>query len=113
MNNDIFKRIDELMRQQKKRQRELNQYLGLTHSTYDNWKRGTSESFMKYIEKIAEYLNVSPNYLICGKDDVSLPINKRKEDEDRIIHMIRSLPEKELTRLLRIIEAFSSTVEPA
>jgi len=89
----------------------LNDYLGLTHSTYDNWKNGSSESFLKHIDKIAEFLNVTPNYLLRGSDTVSLRETKQKMNEDRMVKLFRSIPEKEGERLLRIVEAFVSSME--
>ena len=95
----------------KKKKKDLNDYLGLTHSTYDNWKNGSSESFLKHIDKIAEFLNVTPNYLLRGSDTVSLRETKQKMNEDRMVKLFRSIPEKEGERLLRIVEAFVSSME--
>ena len=78
MAKDVFVRIDQLMKTQKKKKKDLNDYLGLTHSTYDNWKNGSSESFLKHIDRIAEFLNVTPNYLLRGTDTVSLRETKQK-----------------------------------
>ena len=71
MVDDAFARIDHLMRQQNRKNKDLNDFLGLTKSTYDGWKRGTSKSFMKYLDRIAEYMNVTPNYLLCGTDVIN------------------------------------------
>ena len=36
MNNEIFDRIDKLMKIQNKQQKEMNEYLKLNQKTYDN-----------------------------------------------------------------------------
>ena len=111
MDNEIFRRIDQQMKIQKKKHKELNAFLGLTHSTYDNWKRGTSQSFLRYIDRIAEFLNVTPNYLISGSDKVYLQENKRHQIESKVLEIMTSLPEREAERLLALIETFAATIE--
>lgn len=44
--------------------------LGLHKRTITDWKSGKSKSYMKYIDRIADYFNVSTDYLL-GKSDVS------------------------------------------
>ncbi|MBQ8092153.1 MAG: helix-turn-helix domain-containing protein [Clostridia bacterium] len=109
--NEIFDRIDQLMISKKKKKKDLNDYLGLTHSSYNNWKLGTNESFLKYIDKIAEFLNVSPNYLLRGTDDIILDDNKQKQNETKLLRLFRSIPEHEADRLLIIVDAFVSSLD--
>jgi len=37
---------------------------GIRNKTVDNWKRGRSKSYYKMISELAEFFNVTPNYLI-------------------------------------------------
>lgn len=111
MIDEVFARIDHLMRQQKKKNKDLNEYLGLTKSTYDGWKRGTSKSFMKYIDRIAEFLDVTPNYLLCGTDVVNQKVTARTQAENRILCLLRLVPETELMRLVQMIEAYALSFE--
>ena len=67
--NDVFDRIDSLMKSQKKQYKELNEYLNLGKKTYDNWKTGKSSTYLKYLNEIAKFLNVTPNYLLNGVDE--------------------------------------------
>ena len=113
MVTEVFERIDHLMVIQRKKIKDLNSYLGLKQSTYDNWKRGKSESYMKHIDRIAEYLNVSPNYLICGTDSIEAREGRRKLIEDEIIDMVRSISDKDANTLLNIATAFVSSVKSA
>ena len=59
-----LEKINELLKQQHKKQKDLTDYLGLTKNTFTNWKLGTSESYKKHINKIAEFFNVSTDYLL-------------------------------------------------
>ena len=42
--------------------------MGLDKSTISDWKRGANQSYKKHIEKIADYFNVSADYLL-GRDN--------------------------------------------
>lgn len=44
--------------------KELAQYLGVVPNVITNWKNGSSKSYRKYIHKIAEYYDVSVDYLM-------------------------------------------------
>ena len=59
-----LEKINELLKQQHKKQKDLTDYLGLTKNTFTNWKLGTSESYKKHIYKIAEFFDVSTDYLL-------------------------------------------------
>ena len=64
-----LERIDNLMHEQKKQYKELNEYLGVGKTTYAAWKNGMSKSYFKHIDEIALFLGVSPNYLIDGQQE--------------------------------------------
>ena len=52
MEDQIFERIESLMRSQGVKTKEMLDYLELHRCTYDNWKAGKSKSYLKYIDKI-------------------------------------------------------------
>ena len=49
------------------RQRDLSDHLGLSKNTMTGWKNGNNTSYMKHLPKIAEFLDVSVDYLL-GKE---------------------------------------------
>lgn len=61
-------RISILLKQRGQTQKDLTDFLGLTKNTFTNWKSGNNESYKKYISQIAEFLNVSTDYLL-GKTE--------------------------------------------
>ena len=68
---DILDRISDILVKQGKKQKELTAFLGVKESAYSEWRKGKSLSYKsKYINRIAEYLNVSPEYLLGKSDDV-------------------------------------------
>ena len=66
---DTLDKIIEQLAIQGKRQKDITDYLGIKETAFAEWKKGKSLSYKsKHIGKIAEYLNVTPDYLL-GKSD--------------------------------------------
>lgn len=70
----ITERIFSELEKQHISQTELGEYLQLNRNAISDWKFGRNESYYKYISQIADYLNVSTDYLL-GKTDISQSIN--------------------------------------
>lgn len=62
---DILGRITLLLGSRE--QQELTEYLNLKKSAFTDWKSGKSSSYRKYLIEIAEFFNVSLDYLVYGK----------------------------------------------
>lgn len=93
------------MKEQRVSQQEICQYLNLTKQTFSEWKAGRSESYLKYLPQIAEYLDVSVDYLL-GKT----PSPERKnipEDEKRLRELLSQMSEEQLQTAYRIISAIA------
>lgn len=60
-------KITDLLKKQQKSQKDLTDFLGLTKNSYSNWKSGNNNSYMKYLPQIADFLNVSVDFLL-GKE---------------------------------------------
>ena len=63
-NNDVMMRIQELLRERGKKQKELTDYLGITPNAFTDWKSGRIKSYTKHLPKIAEFLGVTVDYLV-------------------------------------------------
>lgn len=61
-------KINELLKQQNKKQKDLTDFLGLSKNAYTNWKNGNNNSYMKHLPQIADFLNVSVDFLL-GKEN--------------------------------------------
>lgn len=83
---DTLERIIQLLKEQKKRQKDLTDYLGITKNAFTNWKSGNNTSFIKYLPKIADFLNVSVDVLL-GKGTVQ----KSTELPDELLQLISLL----------------------
>ena len=101
MSYDVFKRIDKIMKAQRRKNNELNSYLKVNNSTYDNWRRGNSKSYLKYIDEIADFLHVDPKEL-TGDPAVQMQDPK----EDKLLDLFRSVTESEKDLLIKVVDAF-------
>ena len=61
---DILDRIIMLLKEKNKKQMELTNHLGISKNAFTNWKGGFSQSYMKHLPKIAEFFDVSVDYLL-------------------------------------------------
>ena len=62
-----LEKIIECLKKQGKKQKDLTDYLGLGKNTFSNWKAGHNNSYLKYINQIADFLGVSSDYLFGTK----------------------------------------------
>ena len=67
--NAVVDRIEELLSLQKKTKQDLIRYLGLANGAFTSWRYRNGKSYLLHIEKIAEFLGTTPNYLLKGIDD--------------------------------------------
>ncbi len=66
--DDFLTRMFALLKAQEKKHKDLADHLGITPQRVTDWKSGRISSYSKYMDKIADYLGVSVDYLLSGKD---------------------------------------------
>lgn len=81
---DTISIILELLNDSGKNQKELTEYIGITEAVFSQWKSKSSKSYNKYLDKIAEYFDVSTDYLL-GKTD----IKKEPPKSERLIELLK------------------------
>lgn len=64
---DTLNKIIQILKERKIKQIELTNYLGVSKNIFTDWKAGRNISYMKHLPKIAEFFDVSVDYLI-GKE---------------------------------------------
>lgn len=74
---NAFDRIQNLLEEQSKTQKELTDYLSINKSVYSTWKSGKSKSYSKYMIEIAKFFNTTLDYLY-GIVDNSISCDKHK-----------------------------------
>ena len=105
----MLKIINEL-RMQGKTGKDLEKALGLANGAFSKWKYTNIKSYMKYLELIADYLNVTTEYLqdIEEREEKTYDITAA---EMRIVEIYRKLDFGERECLLKTIEYFSNSCE--
>lgn len=101
VDNEIVIRIIKTMEKRGIRQKELMNSIGIAANAFSKWKYDNNKSYLKHIDGIAKYLNVTTNYLLYGITDELKTKNYSEEDIELfdIIHDLK--PErKQLVRLL-------------
>ncbi len=65
----IVSRIVDLLEKKSITRATLMKYLGLTGSVFSTWSNGKTHTYENYLDRIAEFLNVSVEYLRYGKEN--------------------------------------------
>ena len=65
---EIYERIFELLGNKRSRQLELAKAIGVSTQTVSSWKTRGSDPSAKLISSIADFLGVSTDYLLTGKE---------------------------------------------
>ena len=102
---EIFQRIDDLLKRKHVQQKDLIEYLGLARGTYSNWTRKKSTSYLSYIGEIAIFFGVNANYLITGDSDMPftpLPLASSPQEE-QYLSCYREATDIEKEMLLNIV----------
>jgi transcriptional regulator with XRE-family HTH domain len=101
---DTLHIISQLLSQQCKTQKDLTDYLGIQKTAYTQWKLGKNNSYLKHISKIAEYLDVSADYLL-GTEQKNNPLS----DLDNELNIKRmAMTEEEKVKMLEYAELLIS-----
>ena len=99
-NDPIVLKIMELLRLQGKTEKDLINHVGLSNTAFTKWKYKGVKSYRKYLEKIAEYLEVTPAYLTEGVDDI-INLSALTASELRLIQLYRKMGNDAKETLLR------------
>jgi transcriptional regulator with XRE-family HTH domain len=61
---EVLTRIENLLKGKKISKKDFLSSLGFNRSTWGNWERGVSKTYYNNLAKIADYFNVSADYLL-------------------------------------------------
>ena len=89
MNSKFSERLKELRKDQRKTQDELSKVLNVRRSTYGEYERGKIRPPAEKIFKLAEYFNVSIDYLIGNTE----------QKTSKVVNSTEALEHLELFRL--------------
>ena len=66
--DETLERILELMKEKRVSAVEMEDLLKVSRGSFSNWKRGKGKSFYEHIDRIADRLGVSIDYLVRGNE---------------------------------------------
>lgn len=85
-------------------QNQLANNLGINRSTYNGYEQGISEPSIETLKKIADYFDVSLDYL-CGRQNKNLLfVDSLSEPQKKLIELIKPLSEQEVYRIIGYVE---------
>lgn len=90
---DTMNKIIYLLDKNKKKQKELTDYLEIDKSTFTAWKNGKNKSYTKHLSKIAQFFGVSTDYLLGNEKKLS---EKSESLDDVYFSLAKELQDKEI-----------------
>lgn len=109
-NDQIVLRIMEVLKAQKKTEKELVEYIGLANGTFTKWKYKNVKSYQHHMDKISEFLNVSQTYLTDGIDDI-INVHSLSASEVHLLQMYRKMGKEEREVLMKSASWFVDSLE--
>lgn len=113
---DVIDRLNLLQQQSGMNQKDLARDIGLSLSIFTIWNKGTAKPGLKQLVKIAQYFNVSLDWLVFGEDTPNNDLeNVIKPDftnpvEKELINKFRELPDNYQKNVLAYIDGIASTL---
>lgn len=92
---EVLNKIIYLLKENGKKQKELTDFLSVSHNVFTEWKAGRNSSYKKYLPQIAEFFGVSVDYLL-GKETPTTENNFTYALYDEITH---DLSEEQIQQL--------------
>ena len=97
---DTLAKILNLLQTRNIEQQEFAKAIGVRKQAISEWKKGTTKSYMKYIDKIAEFFDVSVDYL--------LDVSPTQEQTDEFSTLIQDCSPEEKEQVKQYIEFIKS-----
>ncbi len=101
---EIIDRIVMLLNEKGVEQKALAEYLGVHPQVITEWKGGRKKSYMKYIDKIAAFFEVSTDYIL-GNDPIKNELNVELET---LINDILNLPPSQIEKVRDYVDFLMS-----
>lgn len=99
----VFLRIDSLLKEQGKKQKDLLEFLDIRKTSYSEWKSGTSKTYLSRLNDISTYLNTTPDYIVSGKEK-GASIDALDEMDIKLLGLFHAVKKGNKEKVLRIME---------
>lgn len=92
--SEVLMRIKELREEHRLTQKELAEKIGVAQSNISRWEKEEMEPAAGFVVKLADYFDVSADYLLGRTDDLGAfvpPRSDLSQDEQQLLRRYRSL----------------------
>jgi len=111
-NSAILNNILHLLIVKGVRQSDLARYLGISRNSVSQWKANKSTSYMNYIDKLAEFFDVSVDELL-HPDKTNLYDSFISKDELELLDLYRSVTEQDMKiAMIKALNIFINNFNP-
>ena len=100
--NEILNNIFYLLNTKGVRQKDLADYLGISRNSITQWKTKKTSSYLKYIDKIASYFNVTSQELLNPIKE-NMYESLLSPEEIQIIQQYRSLNNERIKKSFELL----------
>jgi Predicted transcriptional regulators len=113
----IGDRLEKLRKERKLSQNDMAKFLGITRQGYGNYESGARRPDNETLQKLADFFEVSTDYLLGRTDDPKRPDSNNEIKNPRILRMISRanelshLSEDELNQALDYIDFLFQVAE--
>lgn len=114
---NISERLKELRQELNLTQRELAKILSISPTCYAGYEQGYRQPDLKTLKKIANFFNVSTDFLLGKEDDFGAIKNSDfceiylSSDEKHILNVYRQLSSRDKAFFLRFVNNFNIDIE--
>jgi transcriptional regulator with XRE-family HTH domain len=107
----IYNKILSLINNKNVNKKNLSKFLGIAPSVISDWISGRSKSYIKYVDRIAEYFKVSTDYILKGEEEQKYDSPKSKTEKEFIVLARRTpnMSEKDHKEFIKFIEDSAET----
>ena len=113
---DVVDRLNLLQENSGMNQKDLARAIGLSLSIFTIWNKGNAKPGLKQLVKVAQYFNVSLDWLVFGDDAPSndlenvIKLDFSSQSEKELIDKFRELPDNYQKNVLAYIDGIASTI---
>lgn len=96
-------KITNLLKEQGKKQKDLTDFLGISKNAFTDWKSGRIKSYNKHLPQIAEFLDVSVDYLVgkTDKKNKTAPSEQpMSQKQQQLFDIVADLTDEELKKVI-------------
>ena len=100
----MYELYQELLDKKGLKNSDVARAAGVSNMTLSDWKRGKSVPKYKTMQKIAAFLNVSPDLLLTG-NDTRTEAPEYSDDQFEVLHIYAQLNDKQKEAVLSMLRS--------